>query len=60
MKKVTSTKSITFPKLGWAISAGEIKELPEAKEAQERILSETEIKEVDTKINSNKSTTDKQ
>ena len=52
MSKVTSTKSISFPKLGWGISAGEIKELPEGKEVQERILSEVEIKSVDSKINS--------
>lgn len=41
--KVTSTKSISFPKLGWGISAGETKELPTGKEAQERILMEQEI-----------------
>ena len=52
MSKVTSTKSISFPKLGWGISAGEVKELPEGKKAQERILSEVEIKSVDSKINS--------
>jgi len=38
MTKVKSTKSITFPKLGWAISAGEVKELPKEKSAQARIL----------------------
>jgi len=43
MTKVKSTKSISFPKLGWGISAGEVKELPEGKEAQERILKEPEI-----------------
>ncbi len=43
MTKVTSTKSISFPTLEWAISAGEEKELPEDKEAQERILQEVEI-----------------
>ena len=41
--KVISTKSISFPKLGWGISAGEEKDLPEGKEAQERILLEPEI-----------------
>lgn len=41
--KVTSNKSISFPKLGWAISAGETKELPEDKVARDRILSESEI-----------------
>lgn len=47
MTKVTSTKSIRFPKLNWGISAGEIKELPEEKEAQERILQEFEITKVE-------------
>lgn len=54
MKQVTSKKSINFPKIGWAISAGETKELPEEKEAQERILLEPEISLVDKKINTNK------
>lgn len=48
--KVTSVKSISFPKLNWAISAGEEKELPEDKEAQARILSEPDITPVDKKI----------
>lgn len=48
MVKVTSTKSISFPKLGWGISAGEVKELPPQKEAQERILQEHEIKAVES------------
>ena len=52
MKQVTSKKSISFPKLGWAISAGEIKELPDGKEAQERILSEPDIEVVEKTINS--------
>ena len=43
MTKVTSTKDFSFPKLKWAISVGEIKELPDDKESQERILSESEI-----------------
>lgn len=41
--KVTSNKSISFPKINWAISAGETKELPDDKSARERILSESEI-----------------
>ena len=49
--KVTSTKSISFPKLNWGISAGETKDLPENKEAQDRILQETEITKVESKIN---------
>jgi hypothetical protein len=44
--KATSTKSISFPKLNWGINAGEVKELPEDKEAQARILAEPEISEV--------------
>lgn len=47
MIKVTSTKSISFPKLKWGISAGETKELPNEKEAQERILQEIEITKVE-------------
>jgi hypothetical protein len=38
--QVTSSTSISFPKLGWGISAGETKELPKDKAAQERILAE--------------------
>jgi hypothetical protein len=44
--KVTSKKSISFPKLNFGISAGEVKELPEDKEAQTRILAEPDISEV--------------
>jgi len=47
--KVTATKNISFPKLGWAINAGDVKELPENKEAQKRILAESEIKLVEEK-----------
>lgn len=63
MTKVISKKSISFPKLGWGISAGEVKDLPEDKEAQERILQEADITpytgEVAPKINI-KSEKDKQ
>jgi hypothetical protein len=52
--KVTSKKSISFPKLGWGITAGEIRELPEDKEAQERILAEPDIKEVKESRTNNK------
>lgn len=52
MAKVTSKKSISFPKLAWAISAGEIKDLPDDKEASARILQEPDIEEVDNKITS--------
>jgi hypothetical protein len=47
--KVTSSKSLRFVKLGWGITAGEVKELPEDKEAQKRILAEPEISEVKNK-----------
>lgn len=43
MAQVTSSKSISFPTLGWGISAGETRDLPEDKAAQERILSEPDI-----------------
>jgi hypothetical protein len=46
MAKVTSTKDFSFPKLGWGISAGETKELPEGEAAQKRILMEPEITKV--------------
>ena len=43
MTKVISTKSISFPKLGWGITAGVETELPEDEAAQERILQEADI-----------------
>lgn len=46
MKKVTSTKTITFPKFRWGINKGEERELPEDKEAQEAILANPVIKEI--------------
>ena len=45
--KVTSHKSISFPKLGWGINPGETKELPKDKKAQERILQEPDIEVVE-------------
>lgn len=45
--KVTSTKSISFPKLNWGLTAGEERELPEGKEAQDRILQESEVSVVE-------------
>ena len=51
MAKVISTKSMSFPKLKWGITAGVETELPEKKEAQERILSEPEIQLVKSKPN---------
>ena len=43
--KVTSNYTIDFPTLGWSIQAGEVKDLPESKEAQEAILENTYIRE---------------
>lgn len=48
--KVTARTSISFPKLHWAISAGETKDLPESKEAQERILAHEDITLIETTI----------
>ena len=44
--RVTSTKDIVFPKVKFNIRAGEVKDLPEDKDAQARILAEAEISEV--------------
>lgn len=52
MNKVTSTKTIDFPKFRWGITAGEERELPEAKEAQEAILAHPAISEVGGKSKS--------
>ncbi len=49
MQKVTSTKEIDFPELGWGIDANEEKELPESKEAQEIILARPEISKASDK-----------
>lgn len=45
--RVKSNTSISFPKLGWGISAGEEKDLPKDKSAQDRILSEHGIIQVE-------------
>lgn len=58
MTKVISTKSISFPTLGWGITSGVETEMPAEKEAQERILMEPEITIVGEKITSNKSEKD--
>jgi hypothetical protein len=47
--KVTSNRSVEFPKLGFAISAGETKELPTDKDAQKLILAHRSISEVKTR-----------
>lgn len=52
--KVTSKYSVEFPTLKWAITAGEVVELPADKEEQEQILAHpdiTEVKEVKERIN---------
>lgn len=36
--KVTSTKTISFPKYDWGINRGQERDLPDNKEAQEAIL----------------------
>lgn len=43
--KVISNRSVSFPSLGWGINAGEVKELPQDKEAQEAILARPFIQE---------------
>ena len=43
--KVTSNRSVDFPKLGWAITAGDTRDLPEDKEAQKIILAHRSISE---------------
>lgn len=55
--KVTSTKSIHFSGFNWGINAGQEKELPESKEAQEVILRHPRIIKVE-KAGSEKSTTE--
>jgi hypothetical protein len=52
--KVTSKKSISFPKHNWGITAGEVRELPEDKDAQKRILAEPDIEEVKETRTTNK------
>lgn len=36
--RVTASKSVDFPSLGWGITAGDTRELPEDKDAQKAIL----------------------
>lgn len=54
MKKVKSTRAVSFPTLGWSIEAGEVKELPSGNEAQEAILAHDAIEEVISKTDSKK------
>jgi len=51
--KVIANRSVEFPKLGFAISAGQTKELPADKEAQKIILAHRSIKEVKKETISN-------
>lgn len=44
--KVTSTKTVSFSKIGWGIHAGETRDLPEEKEKQEVILAHPAISQV--------------
>jgi len=44
--KVTSTASVDFPTIPWAITAGDVVELPEDKESQQIILAHPDIKKV--------------
>jgi hypothetical protein len=43
--KVTSTRSVDFPSLGWGITAGDVRELPADKEVQKVILAHRSISE---------------
>lgn len=54
--KVKSTKTIHFSKLNWGINAGEERELPEGKEAQEAILAHSAISSIG-KVEDNKTDT---
>lgn len=45
--KVTSKKSIDFPKFGWGITKGDVRDLPEDMEAREAILAHPAIEAVD-------------
>lgn len=46
MTKVTSKNTISFPQFAWGIHAGDERELPSDKEAQEAILAHPDIEEV--------------
>lgn len=47
--KVTSTSNVDFPKLGFAINAGEVRDPPEDADAQAQILAHPDIIEVKPK-----------
>jgi hypothetical protein len=44
--KVTSRRSVHFPKLNWGITAGDVRELPEDKDMQRIILAHPAISEI--------------
>lgn len=46
MTKVTSNVSVDFPKLGWGINAGDVRELPKDADAAAYILATPGITEV--------------
>ena len=52
--KVTSRKTISFPKLNWGINKGSTKELSKDKKAAEIILANSVISEVKQTIINNK------
>jgi hypothetical protein len=47
--QVTATKSVHFPKLNWGISAGQERELPADKAAQDVILAHGSISRIGAK-----------
>ena len=48
--KVTTTKSVHFPKLNWGITAGTVRDLPEDKAAQDAILAHGAISRVSVAV----------
>jgi hypothetical protein len=47
--QVTAKKSVSFPKLHWGITAGQVRDLPEDKDAQQQILAHNAIVKVEPK-----------
>lgn len=58
--KVTSRKTISFPKLSWGIERGEEKDLPTDKEAQEAILASPFIQPLGSKGKTSQAKADKE
>lgn len=46
--QVTASISVDFPKLGWGINAGDVRDLPDDADAQKQILAHSAILEVKT------------